>query len=211
MGGVGCIAILGSRSKNPGSQCGRKPKEGNYCGLHMKTTATPVNDPVKKMVPLEVATKKTVTTQDKKSFWLQEFKTYQQTIGGLDGWVLKFDRAKRRLGLCRYTKKTIQLSEIMVTGDSDENIRNTLLHEIAHALVGSERKGGKHIHHGPKWVEKAKEIGCNGKRCGRIETAPEYKYIYKCDCGEIKFLKKGRRDYTKRYCLTCKKTFIQIK
>lgn len=79
-----------------------------------------------------------------------------------DGWEFRFDNSKRRAGLCvedRQNGNYISLSRVLMPLMKDEEVQDTILHEIAHALVGV-----KHGHN-RVWVAKAKQIGCNGKRC----------------------------------------------
>lgn len=78
---------------------------------------------------------------------------------GLSEWRFKFDNAKRRAGLCNHTYKYISLSRPLTEARSKDNVRNTILHEIAHALVGPGHG------HDAVWRRMAKEIGCNGERC----------------------------------------------
>ena len=78
---------------------------------------------------------------------------------GLSGWRLRLDHARRRAGQCDYTNKTISLSRYYVSYAEDSHIRDTILHEIAHALVGP-RHG-----HDAVWRQKAREIGCTATRC----------------------------------------------
>lgn len=73
---------------------------------------------------------------------------------GLDDWTFEFDRAKVRLGACHYSTKTISLSRPLCEWVSEYEIIDTLLHEIAHALVGP---GEGHNH---RWRRVAVSIGC---------------------------------------------------
>ena len=86
---------------------------------------------------------------------------------GLLGWVFKFNRRKRQMGICFYPHQgrpgRIELSIYFVEKNSEEEIRDTILHEIAHALVGP-----KHAHDAV-WRAKYIEIGAVPKRCGRAE------------------------------------------
>jgi predicted SprT family Zn-dependent metalloprotease len=86
------------------------------------------------------------------------------------GWRFAWDHARRRFGACDYRRKEIRLSAVMTPHVSDSHVMNTILHEIAHALVGI---GAGHNH---VWRAKALEIGCNGKRCGteRVDIATRY-------------------------------------
>ena len=78
---------------------------------------------------------------------------------GLDDWSLKLDHARRRAGMCDYNSKTISLSRHYVRYADMDHIRDTLLHEIAHALVGPKHG------HDLVWRNKAREIGCSAMRC----------------------------------------------
>jgi len=86
-------------------------------------------------------------------------------------WKFQFDNARRRLGFCNYRRKTISLSKNYIPLLDIEEIVDTTLHEIAHALVG-RKNGHNHI-----WREKAIEIGCNGERLyhGEAHVMPKYK------------------------------------
>lgn len=95
-------------------------------------------------------------------------------------WKFKFDRSVKRLGLCKHKEKIISLGQHATLVNDETAVRNTILHEIAHALVGSWEG------HGPVWKAKAKEIGCNGDRLGNIAIKAPYKYQLSCnDCGYI--------------------------
>lgn len=78
---------------------------------------------------------------------------------GLSNWSIELDRAKTRAGSCRARTRTITLSRYLTGLHSEADVRDTVLHEIAHALVGV-RHG-----HDAVWRAKAIEIGCSGDRC----------------------------------------------
>lgn len=82
---------------------------------------------------------------------------------GLTGWTFGWSRAKTICGQTNYTRRTIVLSAHYVAHNGEAKVRNTILHEVAHALVGS-RHG-----HDSVWQRKAREIGCDGKRCTAAE------------------------------------------
>lgn len=81
------------------------------------------------------------------------------TRHGLSGWRLVFDNAKTRAGVCRYDREEIGLSRPLVLLHDEEQVRDTVLHEIAHALTGP-RHG-----HDRVWRATARRIGCSGERC----------------------------------------------
>lgn len=78
---------------------------------------------------------------------------------GLGAWSVQYDGAKRRAGICRFGPKVIGLSAPLTALHSDADVRDTVLHEIAHALAGP-RHG-----HDATWREIASRIGCSGERC----------------------------------------------
>jgi predicted SprT family Zn-dependent metalloprotease len=80
---------------------------------------------------------------------------------GLDLWGFTFNRRKQTMGLCRYTDRIIELSIYFVECNSPEEILDTLLHEIAHALVGPKHS------HDRVWKRKCLEIGARPERCGQ--------------------------------------------
>lgn len=94
------------------------------------------------------------------------------------GWTFKIGKKARSLGTCNYRTKTIELSRYFLNG-GDEQIRDTILHEIAHALVGG--KAG----HGFIWQMKAREIGAKPDRCaeGVVSTKPSKIHLHceKCN------------------------------
>lgn len=92
---------------------------------------------------------------------------------GLRDWMFGFNRRKRAMGLCRYEIKAIELSWDFVQRNPEEEILDTILHEIAHALVGPEHG------HDEVWKAKCIEIGARPERCGEADM-PEGRW--KADC-----------------------------
>ncbi|RKS77529.1 putative SprT family Zn-dependent metalloprotease [Motilibacter peucedani] len=84
---------------------------------------------------------------------------------GLRGWSLVFDGAKTRAGVCRASTREIGLSRVLTELHSPAEVRDTVLHEIAHALVGP------HHGHDAVWRARAVAIGCSGNRCVSSESA----------------------------------------
>ncbi len=72
-------------------------------------------------------------------------------------WRFSFDQAARRGGLCSPGNKQIFLSERFALTASNDEVTDTLLHEIAHALVGPKHG------HDAVWKEMALRIGCTGR------------------------------------------------
>ena len=141
---------------------------------------------------------------------------FQKDKWGLTGWELKFSNQKRHLGSCRPRKKVISISKAFMESNSFVVMRDTLLHEIAHALHFLET--GKTSHNNG-WKEFALRVGCEPKRCATGEglRMPKGNYIGVCPvCGkETHFYRKVRRSYscshcTKRYDSRFKLTIIAV-
>lgn len=75
------------------------------------------------------------------------------------GWSFEWDNAKRRFGCCNHWRRVISLSKPMTQLNNEEHVTDTVLHEIAHALVGPSHG------HDKEWKAKAKEIGARPVRC----------------------------------------------
>ena len=75
------------------------------------------------------------------------------------GWTFKFDRAKQRFGQCAPRTKTISLSAAIVELNAEHDVRDTIVHEISHALAGA---GHGHDAH---WRKIAVSLGDDGERC----------------------------------------------
>lgn len=94
------------------------------------------------------------------------------------GWKVAWDNGKRRAGACHYGTRTISLSRHILPLASDEEIRETILHEVAHALTPGH-------HHDGVWRAKLISMGGTGKRTHDMET-PKGRYEVVCaGCGVI--------------------------
>src|ERR1041384_3767501 len=82
---------------------------------------------------------------------------------GLHEWGFAFNRRKSSLGLCVYHCRTIELSVYLVLRNTQDELLDTLLHEIAHALVGPGHG------HDLVWKRKCLEIGAKPVRCGQAD------------------------------------------
>ncbi len=95
---------------------------------------------------------------------------------GLEGWAFAFDSAKRRSGACHFDSRTISMALEFARIAPDDEVDDTILHEIAHALVGPAQG------HGPAWQAKAREIGCSARRCHEVEFSQPL-YTVRCRNG----------------------------
>lgn len=92
------------------------------------------------------------------------------------GWKLKFGESNRRAGCCNHKTKTLMFPKLYVRNVTESELRNTILHEIAHALVGLDHN------HDQVWKEKAISIGCNAEVCHTIKFGNP-KYLRQCPKG----------------------------
>lgn len=89
---------------------------------------------------------------------------------GLTEWHVRLtsDPNQPFLGLCVYKDNSIILNAFHIDIHPDDEIINTIRHEVAHAIVGPG------YGHSDTWATKAREIGCdNTNPCSHLDI-PEY-------------------------------------
>lgn len=75
---------------------------------------------------------------------------------GLDDWDVRLnDRFYYTLGQCKDKEKIIEISQILVDNSEWLMVKETVLHEIAHALCPTDH------YHTVTWKIVSKLIGCN--------------------------------------------------
>lgn len=119
---------------------------------------------------------------------------------GLEHWRVTTDRAKTRAGVCRFGARTISLSAPLTRLHDESEVRDTLLHEIAHALVGPTHG------HDDVWRSKAVEIGCSGQRT--VDTSsPQVEGPWRGQCPAGHTYTRHRRPRRVLSCLACHPEF----
>ena len=119
---------------------------------------------------------------------------------GLTRWRVELDSAKRRAGVCRFDDRVIGLSGPLTALHSEAEVRDTVLHEIAHALVGPTHG------HDRVWRATAQRIGCSGSRCVDAESARiAGAWVGVCPSGHVK--DRHRRPERVMSCGVCSRTF----
>ncbi|MDK8098751.1 MAG: SprT-like domain-containing protein [Winkia neuii] len=115
-------------------------------------------------------------------------------------WQVRPDRARRRAGACHHSKKLITLSAALLPLYEDQQVRDVILHEVAHALAGA-RAG-----HGPKWQKIARQIGARPKATlpASLPSAPAA-WIGRCPAGHE--TARYRRPSRVVSCGICSRTF----
>jgi predicted SprT family Zn-dependent metalloprotease len=99
---------------------------------------------------------------------------------GLHDWSVRFNRSKVNMGLCRYGPRTIELSRYFVERNPDEVVRDTVLHEIAHALVGPGHG------HDAAWKAMCLRVGARPERLSFEVAMPAGRWQARCGgCGVL--------------------------
>ena len=117
---------------------------------------------------------------------------------GLADWHFGFNRRKTAMGLCLFDSRTILLSVYFVQLNDDEVIRDTLLHEIAHALVGPGHG------HDDVWKRKCLEIGAKPERLSYEVNMPPGRWRAVCGgCGMQHHKHRKPKHMIGWYCRNC--------
>lgn len=105
---------------------------------------------------------------------------------GLHDWAFGFGRGKRTLGTTRVragaSTGVVRVSRHLVTAGTPAMLRDTLLHELAHALA-YQRHGRRAMNHGPLWRAVAREVGAEPRatcRGGPLVPAPHVLVCRRC-------------------------------
>jgi predicted SprT family Zn-dependent metalloprotease len=117
---------------------------------------------------------------------------------GLRGWTFGFDRAARRFGACFWRRKHISLSWKLTRLNSEAEVRDTILHEIAHAMTPNDG-------HGEKWKATCVAIGAKPERCYKenaVNTLPRREAWMQIGCTACDWWADRRR--TSGKLLICK-------
>jgi predicted SprT family Zn-dependent metalloprotease len=126
-------------------------------------------------MPLLATTRLSARAQEKRELAVQLLDTH-----GLQGWHFAYNRRKREMGLCLFDAQVIALSVHFVEMNDDTSVRDTLLHEIAHALVGPGHG------HDAIWKSKCREIGARPERLCPEANMPVGRWqAYCAGCGML--------------------------
>src|SRR5437899_9457077 len=119
---------------------------------------------------------------------------------GLHQWSFAFNRRKAAMGMCYYYSRTIELSIHFVERNSHAEILDTLLHEIAHALVGPGHG------HDAAWKRKCVQIGARPERVSHEVNMPDGRWQARCrQCGLLHHRHRKPKCMKGWYCSPCGK------
>ncbi len=71
--------------------------------------------------------------------------------------------------MCYHRQQEIRLSKVLTAIEDVEAVQQTVLHEVAHAMVGPGHG------HGPIWKQVAYSIGVHRPRATKKSSAPDHK------------------------------------
>ena len=130
--------------------------------------------------------------------WANEYFYRKTKDFGLESWVLGMDNKKTCLGMCLFGQRKISLSSHFLRGPTcdEKQIRNTILHEMAHALVGPEHN------HDAVWKKMALKIGCDGKVKSPMDR-PDATYVLECKNKCFSQTYYRRPKLTNKVCAKC--------
>lgn len=98
------------------------------------------------------------------------------TDHGIGHWTFRFDNSKNRFGCCWKQRQLISMSKKLVEANSEEEVRNTILHEIAHGLAPLGAG------HDSQWKQVAASIGARPERCYTYDRVNVVKADWTATC-----------------------------
>lgn len=111
-------------------------------------------------------------------------------------WTFGFDNAKRRAGVCDFTHRRITVSRYISARNDDDEVHQTLLHEVAHAIAGPGAG------HGARWKRIARDLGYVGGTTHHGETPTELApWVGRCPAGHTVY--RYRRPKGSSSCRAC--------
>ncbi len=118
----------------------------------------------------------------------------------VEDWDLALDRARRRAGQTDQARRRITLSRHLMSLYDEAEVRETVLHEIAHARVGAGHG------HDAVWRAEAHRIGSTGERLVSPHAPQmEGRWLGICPAGHT--VTRMRRPSVPLACAVCSRSF----
>lgn len=138
------------------------------------------------------------------------------TAHGVGRLEFAFDNGKRRLGATHFTNvgskdhptwiaNRISLSRHYAVLIPHDEIRDVILHEIAHALAGKE------ANHGPAFMRKCREVGAKPARCATPSARPPAPIEGRCLTCDMKVSEHHRMPRAIYVHRTCRTRLVYIR
>jgi len=102
------------------------------------------------------------------------------------GWSARFDDAVTRFGACSSTRKRISLSRRLSALNDEDEVVDTILHEIAHALAFEAH--GEDCNHDARWKAICRRIGARPAACydeAQVTPVPGAWNLVHCETAEV--------------------------
>lgn len=114
-----------------------------------------------------------------------------------EDWTFVWMNRKTALGTCNFARREIALSRVLTERNSEERVRDTVLHEVAHAIAG--RAAG----HGKEWQRIAISLGVE-PRMSSPGVSADHKWEGTCpNCGIIAHQHRLTRSSRESACAKC--------
>jgi predicted SprT family Zn-dependent metalloprotease len=118
----------------------------------------------------------------------------------LFGWSFEIKDFGRRAGVCKHSIQRIEIQEYYALNNPQEEVVDTLMHEIAHALTPGH-------HHDIIWKAMAVQLGAAPKSCvNKNALAKPSDWKATCNCGKVYYKYKASAGLEQRHfcCIICK-------
>lgn len=115
------------------------------------------------------------------------------------GYRFAWSNARTIFGQCDYTNRTISLSRPVTRINDAAEVRDTILHECAHAIAGAGAG------HGPAWKHAVRMLGGNPSRTSDAENGRDAApWVGTCPNGHSIGARFFRKPRVQRSCALCR-------
>lgn len=116
----------------------------------------------------------------------------------LKGWSVKVGSKRTEYGSAQHKSRIIEISLPCANSGSDENLRETILHEIAHALCDAKEN------HGKQWKKTYRSIGGNPDYVDTQNDTDDF-YVWEVRCPNACYNYRGALKRKRSECPLCGK------